>query len=129
MIRILFLVYLTVCAEEAASGEERVTVLWNRLKNYQNFTGISDEKIENIWRTRNDAKSANVPMAKVHTTGKLSVGNPAVFGGISFNEGMNYNNGVFLILDPGYYRIDVNLRMGYRNLYYSVFYSTSYLSI
>ena len=129
MIRTLFLVFLTVIAEEAVSGEERAAVLWNRLKNYQNFTGISDEKIENIWRTRNDAKSTYIPMAKVHATGKLSTGNPAVFGGISFNEGMNYNNGVFLILDPGYYRIDVNLRMGYRNLYYSVLYGTSYLSI
>ena len=52
-------------------------------------------------------------MAKVYATGKLPTQNPAVFEGISFNEGMNYNNGVFLILDPGYYRIDVNLSMGY----------------
>ena len=117
MIRFLFLLFLTVSAKEAVSGEERATVLWNRLKNYQNFTGISDEKIENIWRTRNDAKSSNIPMAKVYATGKLPTQNPAVFEGISFNEGMNYNNGVFLILDPGYYRIDVNLRMGHRYSY------------
>ena len=26
-----------------------------------------------------------------------------------FNEGMQYNNGVFLILEPGYYQVVVNL--------------------
>ena len=113
MIRILFLLFLTVSAKEAISGEERATVLWNRLRNYQNLTGITDEKIENIWRTRNDARSANIPMAQVYANDKLPTGNPVVFEGISFNEEMIYNNGVFLILDPGYYRIDVNLRMGY----------------
>ena len=114
MIRILFLLFIAVSAKEAVWGGERETVLWNRLKNYQNFTGVSDEKIDDIWRIRSDAKSQAVPMARVYATGTLSAGNPTVFGGISFNEDMIYNNGVFLILNPGYYRIDVNLRMGYQ---------------
>ena len=112
---ILFL-FLAVNAEDVVWKEDRKTVLWDRLKAYQNLTGISDEKIDEIWKMRNDnTRQGNIPMAQVNTYDKIPTGNPAVFSGISFNEGMIYNNGVFLIMEPGYYRIDVNLRMGYES--------------
>ena len=88
-------------------------MLLNRLEKYQNLSGISDEKIDEITKLRDMSTNAAIPMAQVYATGKIPTGNPAIFRGISFNEDMIYNNGVFLILDPGYYRIDVNLRLGY----------------
>ena len=118
MIHILLSLFFTVSAEDAGAvrEEERETVLWNRLKKYQNLTEISDEKFDEIWKMRNeDTNHETVPMAQVYATGKIPTGNPAIFRGISFNEDMIYNNGVFLILDPGYYRIDVNLRITAHN--------------
>ena len=115
MIHILLLVFSTASARNTKWEDERETVLLDRLKKYQNLTEIPDEKIDQIWRMRNDnTKQGIIPMAQVYATDKIPTGNPAIFRGISFNEDMIYNNGVFLILAPGYYRIDVNLRMGYR---------------
>ena len=50
-------------------------------------------------------------LAKVGNDGKtgLNAGNPINFKLVQFNEGMQYNNGVFLILQPGYYQVTVNL--------------------
>lgn len=48
-------------------------------------------------------------MAKVASGGVLNPGNPIIFKGVYFNEGMQYANGVFLILDPGYYRFTIYL--------------------
>ena len=50
-------------------------------------------------------------MAKVGNDGKtgLNAGNPINFKLVKLNEGMEYNNGVFLILQPGYYQVIVNL--------------------
>ena len=113
---ILFLPFLAVNAEDVVLKEDRKTVLWNRLKAYQNLTGISDEKIDEILVMRHDnTRQGSISMAQVYTKDKIPASNPAVFSGISFNEGMIYNNGVFLIMEPGYYRIDVNLRMGFQS--------------
>ena len=50
-------------------------------------------------------------MARVGNDGKtgLVAGNPINFKLVQLNEGMEYNNGVFLILKPGYYQVIVNL--------------------
>ena len=50
-------------------------------------------------------------MAKVASGGVLNPGNPINFKSVYFNEGMHYTNGVFLILDPGYYQITIHLTM------------------
>ena len=41
---------------------------------------------------------------------ELGAGNPVNFPSTAFNEGMHYTNGVFLIFDPGYHHVIVNLR-------------------
>ena len=50
-------------------------------------------------------------LAKVGNDGEtgLNAGNPINFKSVKLNEGMQYNNGVFLILQPGYYQVIVNL--------------------
>ena len=64
-------------------------------------------KLNNILVPRN----SRYLLAKVVNDGKagLGAGNPVDFPSIKFNEGMHYTNGVFLIFDPGYYQVTVNL--------------------
>ena len=42
----------------------------------------------------------------------LGPASPVNFGHVWFNEGMKYKNGVFLIRQPGYYQVGVNLTPG-----------------
>ena len=69
---------------------------------------------ETIWRNSSHnpisaPKNYRYLMAKVASGGVLNPGNPIIFKSVYFNEGMQYTNGVFLILDPGYYRVTIHL--------------------
>ena len=82
-----------------------------KLKDFQALAGISDEEFDLLMEKQQYGWSNNLPMAKVGTD-NLSVvpaGNPINFKSVIFNESMTYKNGVFLILDPGYYEVILNL--------------------
>ena len=80
-----------------------------KLKDFQALAGISNEEFDLLMEKQQYGWSNNLPMAKVGTDDLLPAGNPINFKSVIFNESMTYKNGVFLILDPGYYEVILNL--------------------
>merc|ERR1712131_524215 len=98
-----------------------------KLRLYQNMTGIDEATFNEIWEagitnvqnylfeaetnpqgivTRHG--SSQLIMARYGlSTVPTTILSPVIFNHRYFNLGMRYNNGIFIIDYPGYYRIDI----------------------
>ena len=105
----------TVLAVEAGNGPKRNETLWNKLTAYKDLTGISDEEMISIWNTfeKIQVREGNAfPKFRVSMSKPIPAGtvNPVFFDNVQFNEGIEYKNGVVLIMQPGYYTFTVQAR-------------------
>ena len=74
-------------------------------------TKLSDADVERIWNQRARSFSNEFRGAVYHLDKEYSTLNkPIPFNIEKINNGMEYSNGVFLILEPGYYRITTNIK-------------------
>merc|ERR1712131_369675 len=111
---LIFYCFLAVVSsrtlETAGNGD-----LESKLNQYQAITGIDDDKRNEIWNTtmknllRTDSRNSNEKvMARYGISGELSgTVSPVNLDIEYFNLGMMYQSGIFIIVDPGYYRMNV----------------------
>ena len=82
---------------------------------------LSDEDVEQLWNQRAQKSSNGFVGAVYHLGPEFSKANkPIPFNVEQINNGMEYNNGVFLILKPGYYRMATNLKSRDKHLQYNI---------
>ena len=122
-----FLFYcLAIVVSSQSQDPLRKSDLEQKLDQYQNATGISDDKRNEIWNKtienckffhfyqsmiffsvlRSDSRnSQELVMARYGISADLSGSVSPVHMDIEFfNLGMMYQSGIFIIMDPGYYR-------------------------
>ena len=125
---IIFELIVTIAAlpaHDKSSGE-----LWTKLNQYKEITGLSDESIMATWiksiGVKADVKQGiatfilvdyfqsiegKYPKFRVSTAKKISGDvNPIQYDIIDYNDEIEYNNGVVLILRPGWYTFTSNIR-------------------
>ena len=116
--KFLFIFSATVLSAEASNGlsrNNRNETLWNKLIEYKDLTGISDDEMLSIWKKHEQIKVGEgntfpkfrVAMSKPIPSGTV---NPVFFDTLQFNEQIEYKNGVVLIMQPGYYTFTVQAR-------------------
>merc|ERR1712131_455661 len=111
---LIFYCFLAVVSSRTLEPTEN-SDLESKLNQYQAATGIDDDKRNEIWNTtmknvlRTDSRNSNEKvMARYGISGELSgTVSPVNLDIEYFNLGMMYQSGIFIIMDPGYYRMNV----------------------